>query len=82
MKSYKILLTLYLVIVSFMILIASNVRDETKTDDIQSHTRPTLQAELDDLMGGITDNDGSLDEQPPHTASELNQMRREHEIGR
>jgi hypothetical protein len=82
MKSYKILLTLYLVIVSFMILIASNVRDETKTEDTQIHTRPTLRAELDDLMGGIADNDGCFDEQPPHTASELNQMRKELELGR
>ena len=82
MKSYKILLTLYLVIVSSVILIASSVRDETKTDDTQIHNRPTLRAELDDLMGDITDNDGCLDEQPPHTAAELNQIRMELDLER
>ena len=82
MNSYKILLTLYLVVVSFMILIASSVRDETKTDDTQHHTRPTLRAELDALMGGTSDRDSGLDEQPPHAATELNQMRKELDLGR
>ena len=82
MYSYKILITLYLVFVSFMILIASSAREETKTDDTQNHTRPTLREEIDAMMGGISYDDGCFDEQPPHTASELNQMRREQRLGR